>query len=204
MIMFKKLKLFRNSIYLFASSALIFSSSLATAREQDYKNRLGTEVYAFLPTVVLDLKRGLELESIRGGRSSISDCSSKTFHCLNGQLFKLAWPKKCTDHIVGISWSNGKITTRVVNRFMKQGHLSGEIIHVAVTDARPDLAYMLSNNGVVAIAYDPTKTGKLSTFVATDEFTKLMQGNILRGKDYVVAQLHSAIPLGRCIPASGV
>jgi len=157
--------------------------------------------HAFLPYIFIDLDRGLEIENIFKSVSRIKSCNSDAYNCLNGKIFRLAWPKNCISILVGDTWANGSISTSVISTYQKTIRHGRRERFISRTEGVRDSLYLLDKRfGLVGVIHDPARRGTLASLADNGQFLEeLNSGGSRKIKGgYLISDLVGWDRLGEC------
>lgn len=136
--------------------------------------------YAF-GDLVLDPAKGLEQSA--GRRSAIRDCSTATLHCVDGDVFRIAIPKDCSD-LSARSWSVGSVRTEVVATETEPltPHRSGSGERLLLGDpSRPSILYEYDRElGVISVYFDEENRTEFVTMARSGELDRYRRETMTR------------------------
>jgi hypothetical protein len=109
-------------------------------------------------TLVLDFRQRQE---VMGRSHRLSNCSTETSYCADGELFNIVLPRFCADLRAepGAVWRLGSLATTVIGRDQAEpAHAypgTRYALYYLQTNVRPDVVYAYSpERGVIRIYYD--------------------------------------------------
>ena len=164
--------------------------------------------FAFLPNIFIDLERGIEVNRAMMGPGVVRDCSTSGMNCLTGATFNIAWPKMCGPYQPGQRWQlpSGTSKPRAEFEVLSDYTLTGGLVSVdrylVSASTSDDVLYIFeTSKGLVGIAEDPAKTGKLAKSASDSNLLAALQRREERTADgYLVSHLVGYGHVGTCAP----
>lgn len=135
--------------------------TLAAAQPPPFNAGADRGVFVYGP-LLLDFQRRTEL---MGRSRALTNCSTDSRYCADGELFNIVLPRFCSDAEmrVGARWAQGDLETTVIGqeRVAGTGHgppgASDRLFYLH-TNVRPDIVYAYSpERGVTHLYYDPRR-----------------------------------------------
>lgn len=192
------------SLLLLFSINIIFLEQVSSQNDDNFLTQAPSkdgQKFAFLPYVYLNVSSGYEVDGIFNRTTIVRSCSTGLFNCLNGNLFKLSWPKACRVFPLDGVWGIGETQSKVVGNFIKQVRHGKAHMIIVATDGVKDRLYILKNGeGLVGIIYDPSNRGILLEEITDDTLTEqLSMGRTKLNNGYVVSYLVGFDTVGECL-----
>lgn len=175
----------------------IFSNSV---KAQSTNTDSVSDVFAFLPNIVIDTRRDVIFNIADQGRMDLFNCTSANFTCLSSRVFSISWPRKCGDFMSMAEWQMDQMRFIVLDRFVRRNHLSESENLIVFNPQNIRYIFLIDRQGLNSIIFARSPNIDLANLARSGVLREALIGRARFPDGIEVNRLTSMVPLGRCSP----